>query len=284
MYNAIIVARTPNKAAMHPGWPETLISIGTSIFALFQLARGVRKADWERNYNSFSNGLYDDEQPQPRPTKLSAFSSVVPPAIQAISWTISFRSMQADKAGSGWISALHWTVTALTVMWAIRFQVASVSVTFAILSLFQFIGSGVVIGQRWKGTIGTAAYEITDSKGCIPFNDFSYLEQGARSRAFRILQTVEFVYSVSVLTNLYYVRRQQTDQPESDGMFIKGIVKGTLMLIYIPVLIYEAIIASKGMPVVISGNCMLVELDPKWGFFDSEIETWWKALAGIVGM
>lgn len=40
-----------------------------------------------------------------------------------------------------------------------------------------------------------------------------------------------------------------------------------------PVLVYEIVVATKGRPVVISGNCMLVELDPKWGFYDSEIGT-----------
>lgn len=56
------------------------------------------------------------------------------------------------------------------------------------------------------------------------------------------------------------------------------------ILICIPLLIYECVIATKGMPVVISGDCMLVELDPRWGFLDSEIETFWKALVGIGGL
>lgn len=54
-------------------------------------------------------------------------------------------------------------------------------------------------------------------------------------------------------------------------------------LLFFPILVYEFVIAGKGRPVVISGNCMLVELDPKLGFLDAEIESWWKALSGITG-
>jgi hypothetical protein len=50
----------------------------------------------------------------------------------------------------------------------------------------------------------------------------------------------------------------------------------TSLLIWLPVLIYEIHVAVSGTPVVFSGNCMLVELNPKWGFLDSEIETYWK--------
>ena len=53
---------------------------------------------------------------------------------------------------------------------------------------------------------------------------------------------------------------------------------------YLPALIYEVIIANKGRPVVISGNCMLVELDPKWGFLETEIPSYWKAFVGITGL
>src|SRR5205085_3692249 len=78
-YNAIIVSRTPTKAAMHPGWPETLVSTGSSIFALLRL------------------GLSNE---RPRPAS-NIFPGIIPPAIQLISWTISFRIVQAHGAGIG---------------------------------------------------------------------------------------------------------------------------------------------------------------------------------------
>lgn len=52
---------------------------------------------------------------------------------------------------------------------------------------------------------------------------------------------------------------------------------------FIPQLVYEVVIATKGMPVVISGNCMLVELDPRFGFFDTVVPLYWKVLMGFVG-
>jgi hypothetical protein len=56
------------------------------------------------------------------------------------------------------------------------------------------------------------------------------------------------------------------------------------MVLYLPEIIYEGVIAGKGTPVVISGDCMLIELNPKWGFLDSEIENWWKATELITGL
>jgi hypothetical protein len=57
-----------------------------------------------------------------------------------------------------------------------------------------------------------------------------------------------------------------------------------LLMIYVPVLVYEVIIAVKGTPIGISGNCMLVELNPRFGFLDSMIESWWKVFVSITGM
>jgi len=64
---------------------------------------------------------------------------------------------------------------------------------------------------------------------------------------------------------------------------MRAILAAILMFIYVPVLVYEVLIAAKGTPVVISGNCMLVELDPRFGFYDSEIDTWWKLLISLGG-
>jgi len=58
---------------------------------------------------------------------------------------------------------------------------------------------------------------------------------------------------------------------------------GTIVL-SVPLLCYEVAIATQGRPVVISGNCMLVELDPRLGFLDSEIDNWWKVLVGLNGL
>lgn len=40
-------------------------------------------------------------------------------------------------------------------------------------------------------------------------------------------------------------------------------------------------LAVKGTPVAIWGNCMLVELSPKYGFFDSEVVWYWILFVGL---
>lgn len=49
-------------------------------------------------------------------------------------------------------------------------------------------------------------------------------------------------------------------------------------------IIYLALIASKGTPVVISETCLLVELSPRFGYFDSDIVFHWKLLMAITGL
>ena len=52
----------------------------------------------------------------------------------------------------------------------------------------------------------------------------------------------------------------------------------------VPLAIYGGVIATRGVPVAISGDCMLVELSPRFGFLDSsEIDLWWRVLVGAVG-
>ena len=158
----------------------------------------------------------------------------------------------------------------------------------AILCVFQYIGSGVVITQHWTGKLSTTAYTITDNHGCVPYHGLDYLTKGARSRAFKIIQTIELLY----IGLLYFggcngdsdVGNDTTLDYEFEGEIGKMAKVVLLPLILIPVMVYEIIIATKGSPVVISGNCMLVELDPKLGFLDSEISTFWKVLVGMTGL
>ena len=183
-FNLIQVSSTPSKAAMQPGWPETLISIVTSTFAVVQAA--IRK----------------DKGRRPSLGEL-IFTAIVP-ILVSIAWAISFGFIQHDKATGGWISVLDWTLTVLLTAWAAEVELPLVAWIFALFGIFQLAGSIAVVAQRWKGEIGTIAYQITHSNGCTPAAGFRYLEQGARSRNFRIIQTVELVYSFSVITTAIY--------------------------------------------------------------------------------
>ena len=268
-FNLIQVSSTPSKAAMQPGWPETLISIVTSTFALVQVA------------------ILKDKGRQPSLGKL-IFTAIVP-ILVSIAWASSFGFIQHDKATGGWISVLDWTLTVLLTVWATEVQLPLVAWIFAIFGIFQLAGSIAVIAQRWKGEIGTIAYQITNSNGCTPAAGFRYLEQGARSRNFRIIQTTELVYSFSVIVTAINVvtnltRRFNSRREVQTYSYSKAAAAFALLLMYIPVIVYEAVIANKGAPVVISGDCMLIELDPRFGFLDSEIETWWKVLVGFGGL
>jgi hypothetical protein len=150
-----------------------------------------------------------------------------------------------------------------------------------------------MIIECWTRTIGTAAYIITDTYGCVPYNDdFQFLTGGMRSRAFRIIQTTNFawatLYGPVSLIDMYTgfenrVERRDGSLREyqSQRVWMGFIVTFTLAFVEIA---YFGLIASKGAPVAISGNCMLVELDPYLGFFDAEISHYWKVLVGLTGL
>jgi hypothetical protein len=104
------------------------------------------------------------------------------------------------------------------------------------------------------------------------------LEKGARSDVFRTIQTVQINYSAVVFIILLCAFKGKHSEAQ------KVVFALCTILISFPLLVYEAVIATKGRPVVMSGNCMLVELDPRLGFLDSQIDNWWKALVGITGL
>lgn len=115
---------------------------------------------------------------------------------------------------------------------------------------------------------------------CIPYNnDFGFLIGGVRSRAFRIMQTTNFVWatvygSISLIDmfsgfeNIVHRPSDLVGEYQRHRVFMGFMV--TFFLAFTKIT-YLSLIASKGAPVAISGSCMLVELDPHLGFFDAEI-------------
>lgn len=258
-YGLIAVTSIPTNAAMHPGWPETLISI---VFAIYACVLAMAQSG--------------ESDPS------SIYAAILWPGLVDIAWTISFALMQHDKATGGWISVEDGTTTTILGVWAMAAGNAPLSVILNLFGIFQGGGSMAVVIQRWKREIGSIAYLIIDSNGCTPYDGFEYLQQGARARDFRIIQTTEYFYCGFVITIVWIFIGIQ--EGVGSHKRLKGIAAAGMMFIYIPALVYEAIIATKGRPVVISGNCMLMELDPKWGFFDTEIKIWWKILMGFTGL
>ena len=254
----IAVSSTPTHAAMHPGWPETLISIVISFYAVIVAL--------------FSDGDY---------SQLTFFTLLLP-GIVDVAWTTAFAFIEHDKATGGWLSVIDGSTSCILMLWAQQTGNPGIGGILALFWVFQTGAEIAVLVQRWKGYVGTIAYMINDSNGCTPYNGFQYLEQGARSRAFRIIQTAEYLYSGLVITGVYLAGA--SGEVGNSHMKLKAGAGLGLLVMYIPVIIYESIIAVKGKPVVISGNCMLVELDPRFGFLDSEIQVWWKFLVGLAGM
>jgi hypothetical protein len=271
-FGLIAVTSLPQKAAMHPGWPETTISIVTfGITLAIYLARNRRREQ--------TLGL----------------AILIWPLVQTVIWTISFVIIECEQATGGWLSITAAITPFIIYLWASAVEDTHIFGPISVLSfliwVLQDLAAGFLICQRWQGRLGSVAYQIVDSNGCAPYNGVGYLEQGARSRIFRIVQLVEILYSFAIFTVISGTHITRRVSPDEDRMsisprqsFLQLAAGAAMLLIWIPVLGYEIRIAVMGTPVVISGNCMLVELNPRWGFLDTEIEAYWKALVSLVGM
>ena len=272
-HNLIRVSSTPTRGAFQPGWPEAVVTIVLVIIS----GIGLRKAA-KRN-----------REQSPAPKNISFNLSLTVSIITCVAWVASFGIGEASKATAGWISVLGWAVPLMTGLTYVRFD-NPVGLIFLFFAVFQWVGSLTVIVQRWCGSMGSIAYEINDARGCIPYGDsLAFLVGGIRSRAFRIMQLVNFVFLSFGCYIMWMMIMEDEDHedeyPEDFRVHLAKVsctwICGIIALVEI---IYLAIIASKGQPVVISGNCMLVELNPYLEFFDSEIENWWKVLVGLTGI
>ena len=178
-----------------------------------------------------------------------------------IAWTVSFGLIQAQKQTGGWLSVMGWAA------WVETAQV--LYGPFALPPfVFQWVASLATIVQRWRSGLGSVAYRVEDLNGCTPADGLDYLQQGARSRSFKIVQSVTF----SVATLFLLLSVGQPDQ-----------FNAALAMPALGELIYTAVVASRGTPMVVSGNCLLVELNPRKGFLDSLISTRWKAFSSFMG-
>lgn len=282
-YNLTLVSSTPTKAAYMPGWPSALFGVVLCIVTIVTAGSSGDSAD-------------NNAQTPPSESGLKALWSTLKAGwttfhllftlLLGIAWIYTFARIEIEKAEGGWLSILGgfnllFFLAGQAFAGSNRDMTRFQSVLIYILMPFvvlEVASSLAVIIQRWNGTVGSIAYEITDLNGCIPFNGTSYLEKGARSTAFKIIQSVEVVF-VDLSFSLAF-RMADSDQ---DGALVMSWA-ALLIVLYVPEITYEAIIARKGTPVVISGDCMLVELNPRWGFIDSDIENWWKAAELITGL
>ena len=269
-YNLTLVSSTPTKAAYMPGWPSAVFGF---VLCFVSIIFGLRATEADTNEPRSGLGV------------CWGVFHIAFTVLLGVMWLISFGTIESEKATGGWLSIIGGYN--LFFFAAGTFSLEKPTKTEKVLWWFilplmvvQVFGCLAVIVQRWEGAVGSIAYNVTDLNGCTPFNGTAYLEKGARSEAFRIIQTVEVVFG-----DLSIPLSARLADAGSDSVAGVGVAWGCLlMVLYLPEIIYEGVIAGKGTPVVISGDCMLIELNPKWGFLDSEIENWWKATELITGL
>jgi hypothetical protein len=240
-YNLTLVSSKPQEAALMPSWPQAFVQ-----YILIAPPISCSSAE-------YVDGVKIHTFPW-----FTLFTSI--PLF--VAWTVSFGMLESAKATAGWISVLGWSAWMTLLPYIGPFALPPL--------LFQWAASCVIIIQRWKGTIGTVAYQISESDlhGCTPVDGLSYLEIGARARPYRIFQTASFaaatVFSVTSISS-----------PKS--------LNEILAVLALAELVYDCVVATGGIPMLVSGDCLLAELNPRVGFLDSSISTSWKALTSFMG-
>src|SRR5579859_5765162 len=165
-YGLIQVYATPTDAALEPGWPQSLFSIVKATYG------GIRHFL--------------------APEDISDFWVALDIVLWGL-WICEYVIAQTKQATGGWVNVTDFAVT-----WALLSERELGEIWELGIIVAQCVGTLAIVVQRWHG-LGSIAYEIVDDGGCTPVNDFAYLEQGARSRIFRISQDVAFAWAIIVL-------------------------------------------------------------------------------------
>ncbi|KFX92844.1 hypothetical protein V490_05153 [Pseudogymnoascus sp. VKM F-3557] len=246
LHNLTLVESTPQDAAFMPSWPQALVQ-----YLLINPP-----------INCFSSSTHEINGQVVSSFSITPFNilQLLLSPFLFVAWIVAFGMTQSSFRTGGWMSVLGWA------MW---FDLAQFYNVFAAIPLlFQYPASLALVIQRWHSDLGRVAYEVTNLNGCTPHQGLNYLQQGARFSQFRILQTVTF--SVSTLFGVMSLGNPSQMAP---SMALPALAE----------LIMTAIVATKGTPMVVSGNCLLVELNPNKGFLDSPISTRWKTFASFMG-
>jgi len=297
-FGGIIVDREVTPAAFLPGWPEAAYAVLLAMIgsirgeAMEGNATGNRKREESVElmgpHTPYTN--WDDEEHAIRRREhvekdwfhgpLTTIQIVIT-CLVSIAWTISFVLTEMYRDTAGWNSVVAWGFP----LW-IGLQMVKREYIFGyfvlVFTAFQWGASLTTIIQRWRGTIGTLAYIITNSHSCVPHSSLSFLTAGIRSRAFKIMQTTNFVYASLMMPTVIGTTMGDEDKDGHASRYMVSLLITCGPVVY--EIIYLALIASKGTPVVITGTCMLVELSPRFGYFDSDVVFHWKLLMAITGL
>ncbi|KAK2761219.1 hypothetical protein FQN54_001741 [Arachnomyces sp. PD_36] len=245
-YNLTLVSSEPQEAALMPSWPQA--------FAQYIFIAPPMSFHFSKSHTQNGNIIYKSPS---FGTTLMKFAS---PFLFA-GWTVSFGITQASKETAGWLSVLG-----LSSWGCLMFDGFG---RFAVLPLlFQFTASLTIIIQRWRGAVGAVAYRIMDLHGCVPHAGLVYLQQGARSHTYKIFQSVSFKCAA-----FFIVACGENT----------GALNGWLAAITLAELSFNIVVATRGTAMVVSGDCLLVELSPRLGFLDSDASTPWKILTSFMG-
>lgn len=263
-HNLTLVDAEPQEAAMMPSWPQALLQ--------YLLINPIVNFHWRSSsYMDVNDVVISQSRTNLNIWRALQFQFL---PFTFVAWIVSFSLAQMQQPTAGWISVMGWVVWFDIIECAKdkKPQITTAKMVALPLS-FQWLASLVIIIQRWR-SLGNIAYQITNLNGCIPSDGLDYLQRGARSPSFRILQTANFC----IITFCASCRVRNIIQHRSQGR-----LKGFMTAATLAELIYEVVVASKGTPMVVSGNCLLVELNPSKGFLDSDINTRWKVLTSFMG-
>ncbi|KAF2754010.1 hypothetical protein EJ05DRAFT_489718 [Pseudovirgaria hyperparasitica] len=255
LHNLTIVTAETQDAALMRSWTRDIFTFALLIILLCcALCSALLRDKFASIYERLRTKPSESEQPLKSAAYLGVLASAT--ILFLPMWIATFAISTNRGAAGGWIS-----VSGFTVLFHLAVEVHRI---FAILGVVSWVLSLVYIVGRWKGV---TAYLVTNLNGCKYHDGLDFLQTGRRTADFRIFSTVAFVLATLVaLWGLF-----PCDRDRKLGWLLLPLV--------FAIFCYDCYVANAGTPLVVSGNCLLVEESPALGFMDSGVRLSWKVLS-----
>ncbi|KAF3938668.1 hypothetical protein ABW19_dt0206070 [Dactylella cylindrospora] len=248
-YNLTIVTATPVDAAYMPSWQHGLIEFIFMNPPFRFLERWMGIVNW----TFFPAELIKFIQRKIRGVILLAF---------VIIWVVAWMMVLVNTAYGGWLPVLNWVAWLEAKPFRPEFAYTVAIVIWSITL--------VTVMLRWI-VLGKTAYVINDWVDCTPSEDWGSLGRGVRSNQFRILQTVTWSIASLAVIQSWRLPGKIAD------------VASIASMLAFAEFVFTIYVAMRGTPMVVSGNCLLVEQSPALGFLDSSVPGTWKRIGSIMG-
>jgi hypothetical protein len=199
-------------------------------------------------------------------------------------WLATFGIVLANPSEAGWPSILQWVHLGVLAYITLGDEENNgldlLRIALRFLVVFEYGATLYLLIGRSAGSVGNVAYKITNLNGCTlatSMSDPNFVGGWLRGPVLAI-QWVNFVLATVtaiVSTCMSWEHNLRVKYQVFFFFFISLCLSEILVFV---------VKGSNGVPFFLSGDCALIELDPRAAYYNSEIDAYWKAFMTILGV